>query len=62
MRAVVLIEPEKELRVPNNVASARAESAAAAYYAEDDLNSVDADEYAEYEAFLEELFHPLTGL
>ncbi len=36
--------------------------AAAADYAEDDLDSVDADEYAEYEAFLEELFHPLTGL
>ncbi len=52
MHAVVLIK--KELRVPYNVASARAESAAAADDAEDDLDSVDADEYAEYEASLEE--------
>ncbi len=40
------------------IASARAESAAAADDAEDDLDSVDADEGAEYEAFLEELYSP----
>ncbi len=38
------------------IASARAESAAAADDAENDLDSVDADEDAEYEAFLEELY------
>jgi hypothetical protein len=39
------------------IASARAESAAPADDAEDDLDSVDADEDAEFEAFLEEESH-----
>ena len=40
------------------IVSARAESAAAADDAQDDLDSVDADEDAEHEAFLEELYSP----
>ena len=43
--------------VASTTASARAQAAAGDDY-EDDLDSVDADEDAEYEAFLEELYSP----
>ena len=43
--------------VASTIASARAQAAAGDDY-EDDLDSVDADEDAEYEAFLEELYLP----
>ena len=43
--------------VASTIASARAQAAAGDDY-EDDLDSVDADEDAEYEAFLEELYSP----
>ena len=43
--------------VASTIAPARAQAAAGDDY-EDDLDSVDADEDAEYEAFLEELYSP----
>ena len=43
--------------VASTIASARAQAAAGDDY-EDDLDSVDADEDAEYETFLEELYSP----
>ena len=43
--------------VASTIASARAQAAVGDDY-EDDLDSVDADEDAEYEAFLEELYSP----
>ena len=43
--------------VASTTASARAQAAVGDDY-EDDLGSVDADEDAEYEAFLEELYSP----
>ena len=55
MRCVLLVLNEKTARA---IVSARAESAAAADDAQDDLDSVDhalSDEDAKYEAFLEEL-------
>ena len=47
---------EKE-EVASTIALARAHAAAGDDY-EDDLDSVDADEDAEYETFLEELYSP----
>ena len=43
--------------VASTIASARAQAAVGDDY-EDDLDSVDADDDAEYEAFLEELYSP----